>query len=297
MNLEKRVSEMSQKLLHVLESTKDLEVDAISIDLGQTNYSEVLRAEAEIVEIRKQNPRYKDLILFMEHLPTIDFGRKPKNNFFLDKALNVLKPYENPERVKEHLSKYGLDFSLSERPGGPAYLGPGQLIIHFVADCKKAGIKNPLEGQHRLDLVMKHLSQNLGVEDVQAKNPQDTEDKRDVYLEREAFPDIAGRYGLKVGSKVAAFANFDFMYNGLSLFINREATKGFRFIPACGYSKEDLEVISIQEILERRGKRYGEISRAEAKEKALKVVSKVFIYKNGVMSFDLHHPKEEVKYA
>lgn len=295
MNLEKMLDK--EYFLEILSKAADLTVDAVVVDIGIMDYSKIFPIEGEIARIKVENPQYKDLILFMEHPPSIDFGRKPENNLFSHPELQEIDPYNSLEKAKSIILKYGINFNISQRAGGPAYLGPGQLNIHPIVNCKKANIgqngSGTPDGQHKLDLIMKRIAEIFGITDVLVKNHLDDSDKRDVYLPAGNFS-TSGKLGTKLGSKIAAFTSLSFstnvMYNGFSFFLNRDATKGFNFIPACGYSSEELAVASLQEVLEERGVRKGEISLEEAKEAALRAIKEVFKYKNGIA---LYNPKSK----
>lgn len=290
MNLEmmvrNNIRRVEENLLEVLESSSDLDSDAIVVDVGFVDYHSLFPIQKKLAFRKQSNPRYKDLILFMEHPPTIDFGRKADKNNFFDRSLD---PYEDFERIRKLLLEdYGINFTLTQRPGGPAYLGPGQLIVHPIVNCSKAGIHNMSNGQNKLDLIMKEIAILLGISDVHIKDCNNNEDRRDVYLNPGSYSNT-GRLGVKVGSKVAAFTTINFdnsvLYNGFSLFLNKEGIKGFDLIPACGYSKRELTVASIQEVLEERKIRNGEIPLSEARETALSAISLVFGYTKGITSY------------
>ena len=295
MKVAENIEVIRAKLLEILGVSQNLDIDAVAVNLGLVDYSELFPVQAEIAAIKKRNPNYKDLILFMEHLPTINFGRKPEKNSFFDSSLN---PYANYEEVRNRLSKdYGIGFTLSNRPGGSTYLGPGQLIVHPIVSCSRVGIRNAPLGQNKLDLIMKDIAARFGVEGVSVKDHRDDSDKRDVYLSPEHCSN-AGRLGAKLGSKVAAFTGLDFktdiMYNGFTLFINKKALRGFDLIPACGYPKEVLTVVSIQDVLEERDIRYGEIPITEARLIALKSIGVLCGYVERIFPYDR---LEALKYA
>lgn len=291
MSLEKTLDK--EYFLEILSKAANLAVDAVAVDIGYIDYPKIFPIEREIAHIKAQNSQYKDLILFMEHPPSIDFGRKQENNLFSHPELQGIDPYNSFEKAKSIISKYGISFNISQRAGGPAYLGPGQLNVHPLVNCKRANIgqkgSGTPDGQHKLDLIMKRIAEIFGVTDVLVKNHLDDSDKRDVYLPVGSFSN-SGRLGTKLGSKIAVFTSLSFssnvMYNGFSFFLNRDATKGFNFIPACGYSPKDLAVASLQEVLEERGIRKGEIPLEGAKEVALRAITEVFQYKNGIALYN-----------
>lgn len=278
----------TESFLEILEKAKERNVDAIAVSVGEVNYPKIFAIEKEIAHAKMKDPELKDVILFMDHPPSIDFGRKPENNSFMHHELEGIDPYASPEEVKKILSKYGIGFNLSPRAGGPAYLGPGQLNVHLIANCNRVDIgqngKGAPDGQHKLDLIMQKIAQRLGVSGVQVKDHLDDSDKRDVYLSPGTFVK-SGRLGTKLGSKVAMFTSLDFnknvIYNGFSFFLNKDSTKGFEFIPACGYSKEDLEVTSVEEVI-------GEAIDPEyARNVTLITISNILKYTRGIAFYNL----------
>jgi lipoate-protein ligase B len=288
MNLENIIETKTSQVMNALKEVQDIDIDAIAIDIGTINYPDLFEIEKLIAEEKYNNSLLKDVILFAEHEPCIDFSRKAKNNWFVDPILEKLDPYLAPHLVREYLSSHKIKFTISQRAGGPSYLGPGQLIVHPIVNCKSAGIMNAPLGQHKLDLIMKRTAFYLGVPDVETKDHTDNLDKRDIYLSPSST-DKAGTLGMKLGSKIAQFKGLappQVMFNGFALFINREATHGFSFIPACGYSHDELTVGSIQEVLEDRGLVNGQISLQKARETALRSIKEIFGYKSEIIRYD-----------
>lgn len=275
MNLENKTNELFEQLREMISNQAE-ESRMIAVDLGELRYDEIFPVEQMLAKYKTENPEAKDLLLMMNHPPTIDFGRRPENNRFFD---NSLQPYDDINSVIEKMKQKGIHFSLSQRPGGPVYLGPGQLVVHPVVNCYNANVKDMADGQHKLDLIMKEIVNYFGINDVKVKDPLATGDKRDIYMPPEALPADA-ELGHKIGSKIAAFTGLDprtsVMYNGFTLFASNNSTYGFEHIPACGYEKEQLGVTSIQEVLEHRGSHY--FTFEDAKKAAIPAVQKVFGY-------------------
>ena len=94
------------------------------LDLGKTRYSEAWEVQRGLLQLRLRG-RIDDTLILVEHHPTITFGQSEKWN-----VLNV--PFET-------LKERGIDFHRSERGGGAAYLGPGQLIGYPIMDIAPYG--------------------------------------------------------------------------------------------------------------------------------------------------------------
>ena len=94
------------------------------LDIGKKSYEDAWKIQKELFERRKKR-EVCDTLILAEHSPTISFGANEEWN-----KLHV---------SKEELEKLGIYFVKSERGGGAAYLGPGQLVGYTIMEIRKFG--------------------------------------------------------------------------------------------------------------------------------------------------------------
>ncbi|MYH10809.1 MAG: lipoyl(octanoyl) transferase LipB [Gemmatimonadales bacterium] len=92
------------------------------VDLGRREYREVLELQRSIARWRRTSPPDHDLLLLVEHLPVITFGRGSRGD--------VTPP--DPA----WLAEAGLDLVEIERGGDLTYHGPGQLVGYPILDLR-----------------------------------------------------------------------------------------------------------------------------------------------------------------
>ncbi len=94
--------------------------------LGLLNYQESYDLQIRLRDQRLKN-EIPDHILFLEHPPVITMGRRPS--------------HEDLKVSREELFKKGISFVETDRGGKLTYHGPGQLVIYFIVDIEKRGLK------------------------------------------------------------------------------------------------------------------------------------------------------------
>lgn len=94
--------------------------------LGLTPYSEALKKMHQLRDARLLN-KITDQLLFLEHPPVITMGRRELGkDFKMDPA---------------HFKKLGIDLIETDRGGKLTYHGPGQLVVYFIFNIAKRGLK------------------------------------------------------------------------------------------------------------------------------------------------------------
>jgi lipoyl(octanoyl) transferase len=91
------------------------------VQLGQLDYSEGLRRQQKLVDLRKAG-EIGDVLLLLEHLPVITLGRNAK-------AANVLAS-------TDVLAARGVEVFECDRGGDVTFHGPGQLVGYPIFDLR-----------------------------------------------------------------------------------------------------------------------------------------------------------------
>ena len=91
------------------------------VRLGSVSYSDGLRLQQKLVDLRKRG-QIPDLLLLLEHTPVITLGRNAR-------AANILAP-------AEHLAARGVEVFECDRGGDVTFHGPGQLVGYPILDLR-----------------------------------------------------------------------------------------------------------------------------------------------------------------
>ena len=242
------------------------------IDLGLTNYADVCNLQVRLAELRN-NGNIPDVILCTQHNPVISFGGAFKHNGFSPEFLDEVKRLNGDcsiAMIQRHLNREGIHFypadiehvhgrdnyklhfdSGTSRGGGSTYIGPGQLVIYPIVNYKKivndGSISSP-EYKQLIDRIMYETlsefysipAQIFNVLDVLPDIDHDEErkDRKDIWVEK-------NRKYYKIGSKSVHFSK-DVAYHGFSLFVNKKGIQGFDKVLVCGYTRDQLDVTSME---------------------------------------------------
>lgn len=107
------------------------------VQLGVVDYSEGLRLQRRLVELRKAG-QIGDVLLLLEHAPVITLGRNAK-------AANVLAS-------TEQLAARGVEVFECDRGGDVTFHGPGQLVGYPIFDLRSHSSSQPSAISHQLEL-------------------------------------------------------------------------------------------------------------------------------------------------
>jgi lipoyl(octanoyl) transferase len=103
------------------------------VQLGQVDYSDGLRLQRKLVDLRKAG-KIGDVLLLLEHSPVITLGRNAK-------TANVLAS-------TEALAARGVEVFECDRGGDVTFHGPGQLVGYPIFDLREHELL-PLDGDLR----------------------------------------------------------------------------------------------------------------------------------------------------
>jgi len=163
------------------------------------------------------NNEIGDSLVLVEHEPTISFGMNKEWN-----KLHV--PVES-------LSDLGIEFVKSERGGGAAYLGPGQLVGYAIMDIKPYGGVLPF--MKSLEEVMIRTAKDFGVSVGRYNTMNPTTDKpyRATWYTKNGSPSVLCTKGIKVQLS----GKGTYTHHGFALNVNSIAPSYFHLIDPCGF--------------------------------------------------------------
>ena len=231
------------------------------IDLGTTDYRYAFDLQVKYANLRKDD-KIPDIIFCTQHNPVISFGTSKMHNGFSEKFLqDVQEKYGNTklDTIVNYLKQKGIQFydaSINShdtiRGGGSTYIGPGQLLIYPVVNYKK--ILGPIESlgiaeyNNKICTVMLDVlrefynidAQAFKVTDILPDNPlnEERKDRKDIWIEKNGKFYKLGSKGVRIQGNIA--------YHGFSLFVKKEGIIGFDKILVCGYTKNQLDVTSME---------------------------------------------------
>lgn len=211
------------------------------IDLGTTEYRDTWRLQEELASKRKHN-QIPDTILIAQHVPIINFGQRTEHNKFSDElyaTLQNLGRNATEEEAIAYLKEQGIDFFRNSRGGGSTYIGPGQLNIYPIVDLTDIPqVQGDIMRYKRLiDSIMFETLKSFGLAvQIHTDNRQIDVERKDVWITKEGKHYKLGGKGLKASDTIA--------YHGFNFYVTPEATKGFIHIDPCGYTNDEIGVIS-----------------------------------------------------
>lgn len=96
-------------------------------DLGTVSYKTAWDLQANILEAKKENNGFPDIVLFLEHSPVFTMGR-------------TARP-ENLRLSESEAEKAGIEIIQTDRGGDVTYHGPGQVIGYPVISLEKKRLR------------------------------------------------------------------------------------------------------------------------------------------------------------
>ena len=197
------------------------------IELGMIKFADLEKKQVELAKLRLQN-EITDTILIAEHPPTITTGNTDVWN-----KVHV---------SKKNLEEMGIDYHESNRGGGAAALGPGQLIFYPIINVNLTqGIWNYMRA---IEEIVHNVAQSLGANTFLGKefNSVIKKDylcvwhnnswKKEKFL---AQGYLANKSVIKKG--------------GFAINVDKRAHENYRLIDHCGFKLDEVGATSFEEML------------------------------------------------
>ena len=206
------------------------------IDLGKMSYAEAWEKQKYFFR-QRQAENIGDTLLLVEHPPTISLG----------KAQDWNKMHVSPDELKG----MGIAFHRSERGGGAAYLGPGQLVGYTIMNIAPyQGPGKVLPFMQKLEELMIRTARDFGIKvgRYDVKNPTTDKPYRATWYLKDGEPHVLCTKGIKYQLR----GNNLYTHHGFALNVNRGESSYFHLIDPCGFPLDEVKPISMEEILGRR---------------------------------------------
>ncbi len=118
------------------------------VECPVSNYGRVRDVQLEILEAKRKNASFPDVVLFVEHDPVFTLGRRGGT--------------ENLRVSERVLEESGIRVIGVERGGDVTYHGPGQLVAYPIVDLKRNGL-GVLEYVEKLEETMIEVAKRWNV--------------------------------------------------------------------------------------------------------------------------------------
>ena len=199
-------------------------------DLGIAGYTDALRIQRELVDMRHTN-QIRDMVLFAQHNPAILFGHDKEKNSFSNAFLEKLQD----EDARQHLKNLGIEFhDGTKQIESAVYTGPGHLFVHPIIDYTKWLQSYDVPGYNNLvDGVILNTMDKFGITDSIMIGDK-------IAVRADKFV-ILGEKRVHMTHKIAS--------HGFQLHVNRNGMGNFWLINPYGH-KNNLPV-SMEEMSER----------------------------------------------
>ena len=220
------------------------------VDLGTTAYSETYDLQVKLANLRKKG-LIGDVILTTEHHPEVNFGSAKEHNQFSDEFLKQVEESAGTSYTTEDIIKIlrskGLGFSETSRGGGATVIAPGQVIFYPIVDYEKIVGRSLGVGDYKnvIDRILYNVINqfnipNLTIAEGLIETEQGLRDRRDVWTNINGKDFKIGSKGIKNSGNVA--------YHGFVVYATTEGVEPFSYVKPCGYSHDQVSVISIEEV-------------------------------------------------
>jgi lipoyl(octanoyl) transferase len=197
------------------------------LDIGKTTYAEAWEIQKRLFEQRKME-QIPDTLILAEHTPTVTLGLNKKWN-----SLHV---------TPEELKRMGIAYHESDRGGGTAYLGPGQLVGYPIMNISPYG--TVLSFMRLLEDVMIKTAGDfdIPVERYDVMNPTTEKPYRATWYRNGKNHVLCTK-----GIKSQIFNGGNYTHHGFCLNVNQN-TSYYHLIDPCGFPISEVSPISMQEI-------------------------------------------------
>ena len=224
------------------------------VDLGLTSYSELYDVQVRLAELRKQG-LIKDIILTTEHYPEVNFGSAVEHNQFSDALLEEVKKKKGSSYTEQDvislLQEKGIAFSKKKRGGGATAVDRDQVIFYPIVDYEAIVKRERGVGNYKnlIDAILYNVINqfnvpNLSIASGVIKTSQGVRERRDVWTNINGSDYKIGSKGIRISGKVA--------YHGFVIYANKKGVELFKYVKPCGYSPEEVGVISIEEVIKNK---------------------------------------------
>jgi lipoate-protein ligase B len=119
------------------------------VDLGTVSYETAWDLQKTILETKKKDNSFPDVVLFLEHPPVFTLGRRGGR--------------ENLKVSECVFKESGIEIIQVERGGDITYHGPGQLVGYPIIHLQKNGLK-VVEYVEKLEQAMIQAASQWGIE-------------------------------------------------------------------------------------------------------------------------------------
>lgn len=109
-----------------MDNTFENKCEAFFLEYGKIEYNSAIKIQRKLLDARKTNIIDRDVYIMLEHHPVFTLGKRGnRSNILVD---------------DEILSKNRISLIQTDRGGDVTYHGPGQLIVYYILDLRKAGL-------------------------------------------------------------------------------------------------------------------------------------------------------------
>ncbi len=207
-----------------------MSLDFKILDWGRTNYEKAFAMQKDLLEKRMLGV-IEDHLVFTEHHPVITLGLNSKWN-----KVHV---------TSEFAKKNGVGYIQSDRGGGTAYLGPGQLIGYTIMNIGAYGGVLPFMKMLEETMIRTSADFGIKVERRDAHNPTTDKPYRATWYMGDDKPKVLCTKGIKV----AMHKHNLYTHHGFALNVNRPETNYFHFVDQCGFPASEVEPVYMSDIV------------------------------------------------
>ncbi|MBI2663162.1 hypothetical protein HYX15_01375 [Candidatus Woesearchaeota archaeon] len=211
-----------------------LEDKLFVMDLGFTTYTDAWEQQKKTLQKRINNET-PDTLMLVEHPPTITFGVS-------NSEWNKLKVDIN------ELDKNGVEFyGKTDRGGGAAFLGPGQIVGYAIMRWKWNGLYDLMSSFEEV-MIKTANDFNIPITRVDTMNPITDKPYRATWYKQDNGYKVLCTKG--IGTK--RIGEWIYTHHGFALNVNTTNIDYTKLIDPCGFPEDKIQPISMQTILGRK---------------------------------------------
>jgi len=201
------------------------------LDLGTKSYEETAKLHKQLAD-QRQADKIPDTLLIAQHPPTITLGLSEKRNTI--------------HATPRELHDYGIKLHQSQRAGGAAYLGPGQLTFYPAIKLQQHGISG-YDYIREIEKVTHKAAQALGANTYlgSVPNPNTGKAYKSVWYNAHGKPHKF--FAIGIHTTGGMFGTID--NGGFTLLVEPEGHQYYHLIDHCGFQLDQVGATSIAEML------------------------------------------------